>query len=166
MLYSCKSVLGLPMLRPESWVAVLWKGLMSIVDASYTAYLVPLSFAYFHDVRIFNWMSVLDIIGSKLHCLLLRSKSAACLQRYRVVHQNRRQMTRRISAGVLYLLDVLFNFHIGIVLTKSLHSRLLLDGVLVAKLYIKHSTFFVDLVAAIPLPLEVSNGKYLCHVLW
>ena len=53
------------MLRPEGRVAVLWKGLMAIVDITYTAYLVPLSFAYFHDVRVFNWMSVLDIIGSE-----------------------------------------------------------------------------------------------------
>lgn len=38
----CKSVLGLPMLRPEGKVAVLWKGLMAIVDATYTAFLVRL----------------------------------------------------------------------------------------------------------------------------
>lgn len=55
------------MLRPEGRVAVIWKGLMSVVDATYTAFLVPLSFAFFHDVRIFNWMSVLDIVGSKPH---------------------------------------------------------------------------------------------------
>jgi hypothetical protein len=66
---------------------------------------------------------------------------------------------------VIYLLDVLFNFHIGIVLTKSLHSRLVLDGALVARLYVKHSTFLVDFIAAIPLPLEVSDGEPLCHVM-
>lgn len=58
-------MLGLPMLRPEGLTAVLWKLLMSITDVSYTAFLVPLSFAYFHDVRVFNWMSVLDIVGSE-----------------------------------------------------------------------------------------------------
>lgn len=117
----CRSVLGLPMLRPEGLTAVLWKLIMSITDVTYTAFLVPLSFAYFHDVRIFNWMSVLDIVGS-----------------------------------VLYLLDVLFSFHIGFVLTKSMHARLVLDGRLVAKLYVRHSTFVLDILAALPLPLEVA----------
>lgn len=58
-------------------------------------------------------------------------------------------------AGVLYLLDVLFSFHIGFVLTKSMHARLVLDGRLVAKLYVRHSTFVLDILAALPLPLEV-----------
>lgn len=53
------------------------------------------------------------------------------------------------------MVDVLFGFHIGIVLTKSLHTRLVLDGALVARLYTKHSTFAVDVIAALPLPLEV-----------
>jgi hypothetical protein len=69
------------MLRPEGWVAVLWKGLMSIVDATYTAFLVPLSFAYFHDVRVFNWMSVLDIIGSTMHHSQIRCASLLLAQR-------------------------------------------------------------------------------------
>lgn len=66
-------------------------------------------------------------------------------------------------AGLLYVVDVLSGFHIGIVLTKSLHSRLLLDGALVARIYTKHSTFFVDVIAAIPLPLEVSSW-ILCRI--
>ena len=76
MFCSCKSVFGLPMLRPEGRVAVIWKGLMSVVDATYTAFLVPLSFAFFHDVRIFNWMSVLDIVGSKC---LINAQSLLCV---------------------------------------------------------------------------------------
>lgn len=55
------------------------------------------------------------------------------------------------------MLDVLFSFHIGVVLTKSLHARLVLDGQLVARLYIMHNTFFLDVLAALPIFFEVTE---------
>lgn len=116
----CRSIFGLPMLRPEGNIATAWLRIAAFTDITYTAFLVPLSFAFFHDVRIFNWMSILDIIG-----------------------------------GILYYIDLFMNFHIGIALTRSMHARLVLDGRLVAGLYIKRSTFLVDLFATLPLIPEV-----------
>lgn len=115
-----RSVFGLPMVRPESPAAWRWKTLIVAVDVTYTAFLVPLSFAFFHDVRVFNWMTIFDILG-----------------------------------GFVYVVDVIMNFHIGIVLTRSMQARLVLDGSMVARLYVRRSTFVLDLIASLPVWPEV-----------
>ncbi len=61
------------------------------------------------------------------------------------------------------MLDVLFSIHIGVVLTKSLHARLVLDGQLVARLYIMHNTFFLDVLAALPIFFEVTESPPQAH---
>ncbi|KAL4442414.1 hypothetical protein ABPG77_004998 [Micractinium sp. CCAP 211/92] len=61
----CRSLLGLPILRPDSVWAKAWDGFMSLLDLTYTAYLVPLSVA-FDDMQgaTFTWFNGVDIAGT------------------------------------------------------------------------------------------------------
>ncbi|KAL4447902.1 hypothetical protein ABPG75_005121 [Micractinium tetrahymenae] len=64
----CRSLLGLPILRPDSaWVRA-WDGCMSLLDLTYTAYLVPLSVAFDNmEGAHFTWFNVVNIVGTALY---------------------------------------------------------------------------------------------------
>lgn len=59
-------------------------------------------------------------------------------------------------AGMVYVADVLMNFQIGMVLTKSMHARLVMEGRLVAWYYIRRGTFVLDVLASLPVWPEVA----------
>lgn len=62
-----------------------------------------------------------------------------------------------LGAGMVYVIDVLMNFQIGMVLTKSMHARLVLEGRMVAHLYICRGTFILDAIASLPVWPEVGS---------
>ena len=68
-------------------------------------------------------------------------------------------MLTSCRAGLLYMLDVLFNLHIGYVLSKQMRQRLLMDGRQVAHLYLFHGTLIVDVLAIIPVVPEARRGS-------
>ena len=63
-----RSIFGLPLLPPESiWVAV-WSLIITLIEISYTAFLVPISIAFDQIVPgdSWTWLTVVDCVGSKL----------------------------------------------------------------------------------------------------
>ena len=61
-----RSLLGIPMLRPDSSIIHVWTGVITFVDLTYTAFLVPLSIAFDDIVQgtSLSWLTITDIVGS------------------------------------------------------------------------------------------------------
>ncbi len=60
-----------------------------------------------------------------------------------------------MCAGVVYWLDILMGFSTGFVVIHNLRRKVIRDPRLIAEYYVRYSTFFVDLLAALPLIAEV-----------
>lgn len=54
------------MLRPDSSIIHVWTGVITFVDLTYTAFLVPLSIAFDDIVQgtSLSWLTITDIVGS------------------------------------------------------------------------------------------------------
>lgn len=53
-------------------------------------------------------------------------------------------------AGVLYAADMAFHFHCSFVAVHRFKRRAVVDGRLVAWFYVRHGSFFVDLLSILP----------------
>ncbi|GLC41424.1 hypothetical protein PLESTM_001194500 [Pleodorina starrii] len=59
--------------------------------------------------------------------------------------------TSDLVGGALYLMNLLLGFQIGVVATIGIRKRIVQDGCLVARLYLRHGKFWEDFVAIVPL---------------
>ncbi len=61
-----RSIIGIPMLRPDSMVVHIWTLIITLVDLTYTAFLVPLSIAFDEIVpgSSLSWLTICDIVGT------------------------------------------------------------------------------------------------------
>ncbi|GLI60958.1 hypothetical protein VaNZ11_003210 [Volvox africanus] len=59
--------------------------------------------------------------------------------------------TSDLVGGALYLLNTLFGFQIGLVATYGIRKRTVVDGKMVAWLYVRYGRFLVDVLASVPL---------------
>jgi len=114
-----RSVLGLPLLDPLCRFAVFWDGFVTLIDATYTAYIVPISVGFFTDF--------VSGIAVWFHA----------------------------AAGVIFMANLLLGFHIGFVVQNNLNCMVVKSGPEVARHYMRHGTFTVDLI---------SSAVYLIHV--
>lgn len=57
--------------------------------------------------------------------------------------------------NVMYILDMIFNFHVGFIARSGLETVVILDGPTAAKQYIKHGSFMVDVLATVPAILQI-----------
>ncbi|GIL81507.1 hypothetical protein Vretimale_1000 [Volvox reticuliferus] len=59
--------------------------------------------------------------------------------------------TSDLVGGVLYFLNTLLGFQVGVVATNGIRKRTVVDGRLVAWLYIRYGRFLLDFIASMPL---------------
>ncbi|KAI8110821.1 hypothetical protein M9434_004395 [Picochlorum sp. BPE23] len=64
-----RSLLGIPMLRPDSSIIHVWTGVITFIDLTYTAFLVPLSIAFDDIVQgtSLSWLTITDIVGTSFY---------------------------------------------------------------------------------------------------
>ncbi|KAK9816960.1 hypothetical protein WJX72_007507 [[Myrmecia] bisecta] len=131
------SIIPLPVLNPFSKFAIAWYTLMCIVDATYSAFLVPLDLAFNESPQYLSWLSIIDFI-----------------------------------AGALFWLDILVQFRTGFVVSYNLKRRLIMAPDLVAEFYLRHGTFWADLISALPVIAQVvvvatpsANRAYVLRVI-
>ncbi|KAL6757978.1 hypothetical protein V8C86DRAFT_2609146 [Haematococcus lacustris] len=55
-----------------------------------------------------------------------------------------------LAGGVVYALHLLINFQVGVVLVHGYRKRVIMDGMSVAKLYMKYGRFWLDFLTALP----------------
>lgn len=68
-----RTVLGLRVLRPDSMIVYVWTAIITCVDLTYTAFLVPISIA-FDQIEAgtkLSWLSITDIVGCMSACMSL-----------------------------------------------------------------------------------------------
>jgi len=58
-------------------------------------------------------------------------------------------------SGVVYWMDIWMGFSTGFVVIYNLRRKVIRDPALIAEYYIRYSTFFADLIAALPIIAEV-----------
>ena len=61
------SLLGLPILSPDHAIVHAWTAIITLVDLTYTAFLVPISIA-FDQIRKgshLSWLTITDIVGCR-----------------------------------------------------------------------------------------------------
>lgn len=61
-----RSIIGVPMFRPDAMVVHIWTLIITMVDLTYTAFLVPLSIAFDQIVpgKSLSWLTITDIVGT------------------------------------------------------------------------------------------------------
>ena len=59
------------------------------------------------------------------------------------------------NAGLFYWFDIFMRFRMGFCVIYNLKRELIMDGGLIAHFYVRHNTFVVDVLAAIPAIAEV-----------
>jgi hypothetical protein len=64
--YSDRSLLGVRIMRPDAKLAHFWLLIITLVDFTYTAFLVPISMA-FDSTNVFTWLTIANIVGSEFH---------------------------------------------------------------------------------------------------
>lgn len=65
------------------------------------------------------------------------------------------------GAGVIYILDIAYNFRTAFIVVHNLRRSVVRDRVLIAEYYMRYSTFWPDLLAALPLVAEVGLTQML-----
>lgn len=60
-----------------------------------------------------------------------------------------------IIGSVVYICGILFDFHIGFIVKWDAASVVITDGWEVAKQYVRHGTFVIDVIAALPIILQI-----------
>ena len=64
-----RSLIGIPIMRPDSLVVHAWTLVITIVDLTYTAFLVPLSIAFDTTKQgtTLTWLTITDIVGTSFY---------------------------------------------------------------------------------------------------
>ena len=64
-----RSLLGIPIMRPDSLVVHAWTLVITLVDLTYTAFLVPLSIAFDMTKQgtHMSWLTITDIVGTTFY---------------------------------------------------------------------------------------------------
>jgi hypothetical protein len=108
------SLIRVRVFDPLSRFALFWGVLTTVLDLTYTAFVVPLSIAFnvSYNVAAYN---VMDAIGNSF-----------------------------------YLLDVVVQFQVGFIARWDTCRATVLDGPAAARFYVRHGTFFVDVLALLP----------------
>lgn len=70
-------------------------------------------------------------------------------------------LLRWTGAGVVYILDIAYNFRTAFIVVHNLRRSVVRDRVLIAEYYMRYSTFWPDLLAALPLVAEVGLTRML-----
>ena len=70
-------------------------------------------------------------------------------------------LPRRHGAGAIYILDIAYNFRTAFIVVHNLRRSVVRDRVLIAEYYMRYSTFWPDLLAALPLVAEVGLTQML-----
>lgn len=60
-----------------------------------------------------------------------------------------------VSAGLVYWVDIGMRFRMGFCVVYNLKRELIMDGGLIAHFYVRHDTFLLDFLAALPSIAEV-----------
>lgn len=64
-----RSLIGIPIMRPDSLIVHAWTLVITFVDLTYTAFLVPLSIA-FDTTKVgttLTWLTITDIVGTSFY---------------------------------------------------------------------------------------------------
>ena len=75
-----------------------------------------------------------------------------------------RQRSVLATAGVVYVLDIAYNFRTAFIVVHNLRRSIVRDSVLIAEYYMRYSTFWPDLLAALPLVAEVRCSTVLACI--
>ena len=59
------------------------------------------------------------------------------------------------AAGLVYWIDIVMRFRVGFCVVYNLKRELIMDGGLIAHFYVRHNTFVLDFLSAIPSIAEV-----------
>ena len=59
------------------------------------------------------------------------------------------------AAGIIYVLDIVYNFRTAFIVVHNLRRCVVRDPALIAEYYVRHGTFWPDLLAALPIVPEV-----------
>lgn len=139
-----RTVLGICVLRPDSMIVYIWTAIITCVDLSYTAFLVPISIA-FDQIQAgtrLSWLSITDIVGCKSVWVFLLS----CFQSFQSWLMFYR-FTLTVAAS-FYIVDVIFEFHIGFIAAYDIKRVLVLRRGLVAENYIRRGGFLIDVLSS------------------
>ncbi len=66
-----RSLIGVPIMRPDSLIVHAWTLVITLVDLTYTAFLVPLSIA-FDTTKVgttLTWLTITDIVGTSFYAM-------------------------------------------------------------------------------------------------
>jgi len=61
---------------------------------------------------------------------------------------------RAAHAGAIYVLDIIYNFRTAFITVHNLRRSIVRDPGLIAEYYMRHGTFWPDLLAALPIVAE------------
>ncbi|KAK9787129.1 hypothetical protein WJX73_004779 [Symbiochloris irregularis] len=113
---------------PFSPVTLRWRVFITLFDATYSAFYLPISVGWHEHLTYFTWFNVADFVGT-----------------------------------VVYLWDIIMGFTTGFIIVHNLKRRVVRRPDLIAKYYIFHSTFFVDLFTVVPVAAEIVELAYPGH---
>ncbi len=58
-----------------------------------------------------------------------------------------RRLGLPLRAGLFFFIDLLLNFHVGYMASYNVHRKIIMDRRTIARLYVFHGTFWVDLIS-------------------
>jgi hypothetical protein len=64
-------LIGIPIMRPDSLIVHAWTLVITLVDLTYTAFLVPLSIAFDTTKQgtTLTWLTITDIVGTSFYAV-------------------------------------------------------------------------------------------------
>lgn len=127
------SVLGLPILDPTISFYLFWTILLLVVDATYTAFIVPLTLAF--DISSSASPRVISSVGLVID----------------------------IITGLIFLANLALGFQVGYILQSGSRRLRVRDGPLVARLYVSSYHFWLDAVACVPFFFQLATLAFITH---
>ena len=151
-----RSLCGMPMINPKNHYYKIWAFMLIAIDATYTAFLVPIGVGFRVSDTKWDWIAVIDFLaGAAL--FTHPTGRTACHVPAAPAHEQRMAVDAAASstsagllvamavtdlgcfirAGTVFVLDLTINFHVGYVVTNNFQRRLVMDAHQVAVYYIK-----------------------------
>lgn len=133
-----RSILGLPVLSPYSRRHHLWTVMINTIDATYTAFLVPIIVAFIgrSGDHIRHLTSVLELTFGQSSISHWQDRLSFC-------------------TGCFFLADIFANLHVGFVLVHDYKKKVIMDGKHILWYYLKYGGAWIDVMSIIPLMYQV-----------
>ena len=130
---------------------------------------MPLFIAFRPEPDIFDWTNVVDWVAGMTaavkglgYWVLIFTKLVlllTCSSSVKFLGSPHGSLLSCLIAGSMYWIDILANFMTGFVVRHqfNLKRKLVMEPHLIALYYVRHGTFFPDLIAALPFIVEASQ---------